>query len=268
MIQPLQSRNPSVKPRWITSVGVMESVVAYNCRKHGFPRPVLAAPMWEGAGKRAMDYSGYCHHGDIYGGCEWTRNGIHTHGSPGVIDVDYTIPTIATTDSFTWSALVYLQTGNSITSVIIGNRNLGTSSPLQFVKLTPSKFEYYHGGLLPGLYHTIPTEEWRHLIIVKDGADFTYYSNGVIVDTGSTTISMDPNPFYVGGDPNGNEYTNGEFGGVHLFDSALNPAQVYLLTKDPYLLFRIPEELYGYTVAAGGISIPVVMHHLRQQGIL
>ena len=46
--------------------------------------------------------------------------------------------------------------------------------------------------------YAIPTEEWRHLVVVKNGADFTYYSNAASVDTSSTTSDMDSNPFFMG----------------------------------------------------------------------
>lgn len=52
MIVPSQNRSINVKPKWQLPVGVMEGIVAYNCRKYGMPHPVLAMPMWEGAGGR------------------------------------------------------------------------------------------------------------------------------------------------------------------------------------------------------------------------
>jgi len=63
------------RPRWVTPVGVMEGIVAYNCRKHGFPRPVVAIPFWEGAGNRAIDYSGRGNHG-AFNGPKWAGSGV------------------------------------------------------------------------------------------------------------------------------------------------------------------------------------------------
>ncbi len=76
MIAPSQIPNLKVKPRWQAPVGVMESVVSYNCRKYGMPRPVLALPLWEGAGNRAVDLSGHGNHGTLIDGPKWVADGL------------------------------------------------------------------------------------------------------------------------------------------------------------------------------------------------
>ena len=119
-------------------------------------------------------------------------------GSDDYIAAANSIPALAIADSFTWSFWLYLETGNGAADTIIGNRYGGTASPLQFIKFTPTKFEYYIGGSNGTMDYAIPTEEWRHLVVVKNGADFTYYSNAASVDTSSTTSDMDSNPFFMG----------------------------------------------------------------------
>jgi len=81
MIQPQQTNHAGIKPIWHHSLGVMESIVAYNCRVHGFPRPTVAMPFWERAGNMAFDYSGGGHHGELVNGVEWLRNGIYLDGT-------------------------------------------------------------------------------------------------------------------------------------------------------------------------------------------
>ena len=41
------------------------------------PHPVLAMPMWEGVGDRALDYSGHGNHGTFFGDPEWVVDGVH-----------------------------------------------------------------------------------------------------------------------------------------------------------------------------------------------
>ena len=70
--------DPKIKPSlWnITPVDV-----AYNCRKHGFPYPVLVLPMWEKSGDTIFDLSGNDNRGVFVGGTGWTEDRLVFDGT-------------------------------------------------------------------------------------------------------------------------------------------------------------------------------------------
>jgi len=139
-----------------------------------------------------------------------------------------TIPSIAVNDSFTWAFWVYLNAGNAATDVILGNRTNGPSSPLQFIKFTPNNFEYYIGSANGTMSYSVPTLEWRHLAVVKNGASLTYYSNGTSVNTSVTTADMASLPFYIGGDTGG-EKISGFIDDVRIYNRALSASEIAAL---------------------------------------
>ena len=82
------------------------------------------------------------------------------------------------TSSFTWSFWYHQNSVPNINSVILGNRSGGVESPLQFIKFTPTNFEYYRGESIGSIPHAVPIGSWRHLGIVKSGSALNYYDNG------------------------------------------------------------------------------------------
>ncbi len=46
-----------------------------------------------------------------------------------------------------------------------------------------------------------------------------------------------------------------------MFDTALSPSQIKFLHDDPYFMFRMPEELYGYSPAAVGAIMNQFQKH-------
>ncbi|MHC4499524.1 MAG: hypothetical protein ACYS21_10475, partial [Planctomycetota bacterium] len=126
----------------------------------------------EGYGAVTVDWSGYGNHGTINntdgglgeGGSTWIDdqdlgavlsfngdNGSGTYVSGGQI------PAMTLTNGFTWAFWTnqHASQGTEVpgqgNDVILGNRYGGTSSPLQFIKFTPGRFEYYntdHNGTI------------------------------------------------------------------------------------------------------------------------
>ena len=126
-------------------------------------------------------------------------------GSNDYVSMADDIPSIAVADDFSWGTWVYaLEAANT---PYLGNRYGGTASPLQFAKMTTNAFEYYNAGTDPKLTPGPTNNQWVHVFVSKDGANFTYYHDGVSVDTDTTSSTMDSNPMFLVGD-SGGEYAN------------------------------------------------------------
>lgn len=142
------------------------------------------------------------------------------NGSTQYISTSYTVPALSSGTSFTWSAWMKLNSGNSNTVVILGFRNGAT-----WVKLTPTAFEYGSGSLMS---HSIPTGSWVHIVIVKSGSNFTYYQNGASIATASNSGSVVSHTFFIGADPDFS--SDGKFSGtvddVRVYGRALSAAEV------------------------------------------
>ena len=126
---------------------------------------------------------------------------IYFNGGSGIGGkvVNYNLPVLLAADSFTWSIVIYFPSGNSSNDVIFGNRydTEGTAAT-EFVKFTPSNFEYYSNGAAHTSYG-IPTNQFHHLCVTKNGNSFTYYDNGEVVSTNTTTKNLTgSNPIYFG----------------------------------------------------------------------
>ena len=201
----------------------------------------------DGTGDVALDSSRSGNHGTIHrgdtgglgpGGSVWFTDPDHGmvasfngNDSTGTyITTDLIIPPLGLTDDFTWAFWLKQHADQATNNdTILGNRNLGTQSPLQFVKFTPTRFEFYNddGAYEQGInYGSIPGDEWIHHALVKDAADLTYYRNGEVAGTNTHTKTMDENPFYMGGDGAPAELWQGWMSDVRLYTKALTYAEL------------------------------------------
>jgi hypothetical protein len=201
----------------------------------------------EGQGTIVADSSGKGREGTIFnpnggkgpGGATWMEDadrgwclsfsGDNTNGTYVVTKA--TIPALSLTKDFSWMFWCkQANAGGGVNQTMLGNRYGGTQSPLQFIKFTPTKFEYYNDDTLYATSITyatpLPDGEWVHNAGVKKGATLAYYRNGTQMGA-STTVgkTIDANPFYIGGDPQGERW-NGQLSDVKLFDRALTAEEI------------------------------------------
>jgi hypothetical protein len=125
-----------------------------------------------------------------------------------------TIPQMTLTNDFTWAFWAKQDAGNTTSNdILFGNRkdeNAVDFVPRQFIKFTPTKFEWHmNGNGNDNLdYEDIPADVWLHHAVVKAGDQLTYYRNGVEAASGTFTQPLDfPQPLFMGGD---NEAASGE----------------------------------------------------------
>jgi cellulose/xylan binding protein with CBM9 domain/concanavalin A-like lectin/glucanase superfamily protein len=230
--------------RWIylASFVLVLSLAFASGTKAADPNLVGSWPLSEGLGEIAADLSGSGMDGTIYNpdgglgvdGSVWVEdpergtvisfNGAD--GSGAYVVTDVIIPAMTIENDFTWAFWakqhVDQETNND---VILGNRYGGADTP-EFVKFTPTRFENYNndGSYINGInYESIPADVWIHHVVVKDGAELTYYRDGQVVMTNTMSFVVAANPFYMGADgfSGAQENWEGYLSDVRLYDRAL-----------------------------------------------
>jgi len=189
--------------------------------------------------KDANDSSGNGNNGTVSGATSVDAKigkGYSFDGSNDYISTTLTIPALSTATDFYWSCIAKLNATPVETPPMLGNRFGGTSSPLQFIKLTPSKFEYYIQGQ-QGINFTnagvISKTVLQHHAIIKNGNNLRYYRNGAYTNDQSTvTSNMASNPFKIGGDPS--EYSNSTIDEVRIMN--INPGTDWVATENNNLM--------------------------------
>ena len=162
------------------------------------------------------------------------------NGTSGWVDAG-DLPEMTFDNGFTWSFWAKQAGTQDVNNdIIIGNRwdvAGSDTSPREFVKFTPTQFEYHFDGAAvanigydpfagPGVTaDNIPSnDEWLHHTVVKQGDQLTYYRNGVVASARQLTDEMqspDPLPFAMGGQL-GLETWRGYLSDVQLYESALD----------------------------------------------
>ncbi len=118
-----------------------------------------------------------------------------------------TTPPIGIYSNFTWSFWASSQQAPN-SAVMLGNRwNAESQSGSQWIKFTPTKFEYTSATTHLD-YDDIPLNSgWMHHAVVKYGRKRIYYRNGIPLITNETVTSdMSARPFYMGGDKYGERW--------------------------------------------------------------
>jgi len=148
------------------------------------------------------------------------------------------IPQMTLTNDFTWAFWAKHSAENTADNdIILGNRYNEDGVdfvPRQFIKFTPTKFEWHMNGNGDDNldYDDIPADVWLHHAVVKTADQLTYYRNGVEGISGTFTQPMGfPQPLYFGGDNTAAEGENwsGLMSDVGIYDRALSEAEVRYL---------------------------------------
>ena len=208
--------------------------------------------MEEGSGTIVQDSSGHDKHGTIYNytgglglnGAVWVSDpergtvlSFDGNDAAGAYVDAGTIPAMDLAGGFTWTFWARQDAAQSTAipgggnDVMLGNRFGGTETPLQFVKFTPTKFEYFNDYDLMAIdYQDLPGGHWVHHAVVKKGATLTYYRDGVQAGTRTLTKTMDENPFFMGGDTGGERW-RGWLSDVRIYDRGLSAAEIRALVN-------------------------------------
>jgi predicted ester cyclase len=150
------------------------------------------------------------------------------------------IPHMTLTNDFTWAFWAKHSDDNTADNdIILGNRmgeNTVDFVPRQFIKFTPTKFEWHMNGNGDDNldYDDIPADIWLHHALVKTADQLTYYRNGMEASSGTFTQPLDfPQPLFFGGD---NEAAAGEnwsglMSDVRTYNRALTGLDILAVAK-------------------------------------
>jgi hypothetical protein len=194
-------------------------------------------PMREGSGVASNLVAGRPN-AALFGGATWVTNDpvrgtVLSFNGTSAYATAGTIPRLGqTTSNFTWSLWYKQNAAPSVNAVILGNRSGGVQSPLQFIKFTPTNFEYYRAGVQQIMPYSVPSGQWVHLAVVKNGSALTYYANGSPVATATAGGDIEANPLFFGGDPGAaGEFSNGLMDEVALWTRALSASEITALVN-------------------------------------
>lgn len=209
--------------------------------------------MWEDAGGRVFDYSGHGNHGVITG-ADWTPDGLNfirtnsNYVSCGQVVSGYpfTLHTTIKLDDLTASMFVSLSSGSvntyhaiyydSVTNTITARSYDGTIRDAKSINTI-----YAQQYTVTGVWESASS---RKLYI--DGvyiAENTQTESGIGYATTKLGVSADSTPY---------GYLDGLMKDAYIYNYAPSAAQVKFLYDNPYFMFQIPEELYGYVATAAG----------------
>ncbi len=240
---------------YLVSFILVLSLALASGAKAADPNLVGLWPLNEGAGDIAIDLSGNVNDGTISNA---DSGGLGLDGSVWVDDPERgtvisfngtadsafvragDIPQMTLTNDFTWSFWAsHSEENTADNDIILGNRmdeNAVDFVPRQFIKFTPTKFEWHMNGNGDDNldYDDIPADIWLHHTVVKTGDQLTYYRNGVEASSGTFTQPLDfPQPLYFGGDneASAGENWSGLMSDVRIYNRALTGLEILAITK-------------------------------------
>ena len=252
-------------PRWNCD----PETIAYNCARMGLPVPAIALPMWEGCGRKIYDGSGNKKDGTFNGDPQWCASPFGT-----AIDFDgasdsISLPAAPDTTSRTREALIFPTDVSAANRGIISNLGWAVGDIHFKIQYGSIKGSIRTSASTNVASDTILPDNWYHVILTYNGinGDFKIYVNGELhnsasAETGITVLHED-----IIGDEyslNSREFI-GKMALVRIYHQPVTAFQVRTLYNDLYGMFEPTRKAAWRIPAIGGISIPVIMHHYRQQ---
>ena len=280
---------PKVKPKFLEGLYNLNNAWANVRRQHDKKRlPQLAAywPFWEGSGDKTYDLSGYENHGTLKNSPVWNL------GEKGVVlDLDGTndyveVPNSDSlefgTSDFTISAWIYRESSDA-SHMIVDKRNTADGGDGYLMGV--HRFNIVHIYLKVGVataeiasLSTINNNKWYFIAGVFDrDANGRIYINGTLDNSGSisaTSGSISNGGRLAIGDHSPDITSswgcfNGLIGGVRMYNEALTDQHIGFFYSEPFFdLYSIsPPKYFFVSAPPAGLSIPVAMHHYKQQGM-
>ena len=181
---------------------------------------------FNGVGNKIKDISGNGYLGTLINSPTFSSsNGgsLSFNGTNNYCSTDFTIPSLDNDSDFTWNVWCYPLSSSA--SPIIGNR--GTSAlPLNFIKLQTNSFQYVANNNFYDISYTLTVGSWNNVCITKEDTTLKYYHNSLLIGSSYPVTTIISLPFYIGGDPIANEYSNSKVGSIQLYNKSLSQSEV------------------------------------------
>ncbi len=188
----------------------------------------------------AYDTAGLASNGSVWVNDPERGMVLGLNGTTGWVEAGE-LPIMTLENGFSWSFWAKQSGVQAVNNdIIIGNRYdvSGVDTvPREFVKFTPTQFEYHingvgdpnlpydpFGGMASDAADIPSNDQWIHHAVVKQGDSLVYYRDGIAETSRTITVGMgspDPLPFAMGGQ-NGVETWRGYLSDVQLYESALD----------------------------------------------
>lgn len=232
-------------------------------------------PFYEGIGGIVSDATPYAHHGIMpTSGAAWVSSSkgrvVDADGGAGnVIDTGWRWDIGANQD---FSCSTWYK-GTEVTSYagLVGAAIFGVDGFLLGLQGSGAVMESYcwidgSGYSAPDIQ--INDDIWHHIAFTRMGNTGTWYVDNVLdatttVVTNSLNVAQNVMLFGWGHDTYN---TEGMMDITMFWDRALSPDEITKLYVEPYCVLE-QSGIFVDEEAVAGVSIPVVVHHLRQQGI-
>lgn len=243
-------------------------------RKHKLAKGLVGCwLMNEGTGNTVFDLSGNGNHGTI-NGADWVPGGLDfVSANSDYINIGDGNGVFDFTEAMTIYAQVKMHDGASFPMLI--SKGYATTWAASFANITEkNRFYLTVGGSSHANSGTIvqPLNEWSTVSYVYGNGYQRSYVNGTLDLNRVQTGTMDTNSInvHIGGDfPSTSYHFNGIIAYIYLYNRSLLMSEIEDLNNDPYQMFVQPTD---YTLMCyetlSGVTIPVIIKHLKQQGIL
>lgn len=242
---------------------------------------ILSLLFNEGTGNQLWDYS-LKGHTNIIHGPAWTPRTLGGSSVDGwVLDFnpvnDYVGSSfnfrndIGNGNPFTLISWINLdEYGSRDHATVLGSTYSGSERTYFLIRNTGNPFiglgDWYAESSGVGL----TLDVWQHYAVTYDGSNVKVYMNaGIPWDSGNIGSKIFGNgAIRIGLQVNNANDFNGMISSVVIYNRALSNLEIINDYINPYEEYRWINPAKLYIPAGGGIPIPVIIYHLRQQGIV
>ena len=217
-------------------------------------------PLDEGQGTTALDWSGHDNHGDLVGGPQWVAGqfelALAFQDSRVAIPASNSLTANLFQGSFTLAAWINpKRTGNTWQQVFRAIRTDSASNDTLFLN-NDGTLSWrgrvggaWAGGMCETAPDVVPADQWTHVAVTGDGANFRIYVNGDLSRESAFQKTDGTNAnYYIGGNPGATtESYTGMTDDVRVYNKVLSADEIQQAMRGDPLVAWNPSPASGST---------------------